>query len=385
MKKKIALLLLLMLVSATVFAACSQSSAYTEIIPRWNGKIAEHYEFTVSLGDFSYTSEGNIATPHFRYYGSESDPYYKDFDVRSGEILDSLDEIRPTNVTGKFTLTISHPDDEYDLLETKQELELTYYNKDGNLINENILAELSQNNLVVSNSNGSITLKSTTETTVEFKHDSSQAPRKSSTKIVGFYLGKVHQEVSIYEISTQYTYEDNNTVIATALTENGETTTMENTLKRRSEGSFIDSNQLFTYARSLDKSSTSFQSSPSVSVYNPLTQEIQTATFSFNASANAILTDETRDEELRVKLPTLGVIVDGTAFMLQESVPNLKERFPDLFNKEGIGPDVTLFAGYPYAKHTTVRFRVGYISYELSHYPDEIWNALSTQPSNSEQ
>ena len=376
MKKKIALLLLLTLALTTVFVSCG-NTATTEIIPRWTDKTVESYEYTVTLADFNLTAEGNVSNPHFSAHGSNSDPYYKDFDVRAGEPFDALDEVRPTAVSGKFTLTISHLEKEYDLLETKQELELTYDNKDGMLIDEAVLEQLTKNNLVVSNSGGKITLKSTTETAVEFTHNEKQAPRRSSTKVIGFYIGKVHQEVSIYEISTEYTYEDKNTVATITLTQNGETSKVENTLKRRTEGSFIDSNQLFTYARSLDKSSGGFQNSPSVSVYNPFSQSMQTATFAFTSSAKVVLTDETRGE-LHTKIPTLGVIVDGMAFMLQESVPNLKEKLPDLFDVQGNGPDVTYYAGNTYAKHTPVRFRVGYISYELTHYDEEIWNALKS-------
>ncbi|MCH5159378.1 MAG: hypothetical protein J1F66_00830 [Clostridiales bacterium] len=380
MKKKIALLLLLMLALTTVLAACTQAEA-TKIVPRWDEKIVETYEYTVTLADFNLTDEGSIGSPHFRTYDSNDGTYYKDFDVRAGEPFDVQDEVCPTAVSGTLTLTISHPDDEYDLLRTKQELKLTYDNKDGNLIDKAVLDVLQKKGLVVANSGNSITLKSTTETTVEFRHKENQAPRKSSTKVEGFYLGKVHQEVSIYEVETEYTYEGKNTIVSTTLTQYDETmdtdktTEFENTLKRRTEGSFIDSNQLFTYARSLDKSSTSFQNSPSVSVYNPFNQSIQTANFAFTYSNNAILTDATRGE-LYTKLPTLGIIVDGMAFMLQESVPNLKEKLPDRFDNYGYGPDSTYYGQVAYAKHTPVRFRAGYISYELTHYEDDIWNAL---------
>ena len=374
MKKKIALLLLLMLAFTVVFASCSKTEA-TKIVPRWDANLVESYEYKITLADFNLAENGNISNPHFKAHGSADDPYYKDFDVRVSEPLEAQDAVRPSSVTGTFTLTISHTDSGCDLLETKQILEVTYDDKNGDLIDETVLQELTQKGLVLSNGGGKITLKSTTETMVEFKHQDNQAPQKSSTKVVGFYVGKVHQEVSIYEISTQYTYEEKNTVVATTLTQNGETTNFENTLKRRGEGSFIDSNQLILYARSLDKSSTSFQSSPSVTIYNPLSQTTQLANFSLTLSANAVLTDETRGE-LLTKLPVVGVVVDGTAFMSQVSLPKFQEKLPDLFDAQGNGPDVTYYGGFATAKHTTVRFRVNYLSYELTNYKEEIWSAL---------
>lgn len=385
MKKKIALLLLLALAMTVILAACGGNTDPTKVIPRWDEKTSETYEYTISLSDFDLTADGSISSGHFKATSVGEEKYYRDFDVRLGEVFDSLDEVRPTSVTGKLVVTISHPDDKYDLLETKQEMELTYDNTSGKLIDSEVLAEMESKGLVVSDNGTAITLKSTTETSVEFRHEENktgqnkigQVPRRSSTKVVGFYIGKVHQEVSIYEISTEYDYQDKNTVVTSTLTKDGKTDKLENTLKRRLEGSFIDSNQLLTYARSLDKSSKSFQDNPSVTVYNPMTQTMQTVTFSFSPSANAILYDQTRNAQLFVKIPTIGVVVDGMPFMLQECAPNLKEKLPDLFDSQGNGPDTTYYAGFAYAKHTTLRFRVGYVSYELTGYETELWDALT--------
>ena len=382
MKKKIALLAVLILAMTTILAACRGNSEPTKIIPRWEEKTTETYEYTVTLADFDLTADGKVKTPHFNSYGMDDTTYYKDFDVRVGETFDSLDEVRPTSVTGQLVVTIGHTDDKYDVLKTEQELLLTYDNSNG-LIDSETLAAMEANGIVIFNNSGSVTLKSTTETTVEFLHDESQAPRSSSTKVVGFYVGKQHQEMSIYEIATVYVYESKNTVVKTTITQNGKTDTIENTLKRRTEGSFIDSNQLFTYARSLDKASTSFQDNPSVTVYNPTTQETQIVTFSFNPSANARLYDSSRNATLHAKIPTVGIIIDGMPFMLQECAPNFKEKLPDLFDSQGKGPDVTFFAAYAYAKHTTLRFRVGYISYELTSYETTLWNALTALTNSS--
>ena len=381
MKKKIALLVLLALAMTMILTACNNAEP-TDVIPRWKDNVSETYEYTIELADFNLTN-GNISSPHFNSYSDNSEQYYKDFDVRVGEAFEAWDEVRPELVTGKFTLTISHPEKNYDLLETKQELQVTYNNTDNKVISEQALAEmLKVEGLVVSNENGRVTLKSTTETSVEFFHDEDQAPRKSHTKVNGFYVGKEAQTVSNYEVSTTYAYESKNTVVTTTITQNGgEPNTIETTLKRQTEGSFIDSNQLFTYARSLDKSNVSFQDSPSVKVYNPLTQTTQTAFFYLTHSVNAVLTNLPENEQLYVKIPALSVVIDGMPFMLQECAPTLKEKLPDLFDSAGNGPDVAFYAGYAHAKHTPIRFRVGYFSYELSSYDNELedlWSALKS-------
>ena len=383
MRKKIALLLLLALALTTVFAACNQPAA-TKIIPRWDEK-GESYVYAITLADFNLTAEGTVSESHFLSHlnVSDSNYYYKDFDVRAGEPLNSLDEVRPIDATGTLKLTISYSaETKCDTVTTEQYMELTYNNKNGKLIAQDVLAKLKEKDLVVSEDkdNDTITLKSTTETTVVFSHDEKQAPRKSGTKVNGFYVGKVHQEVSDYEISTEYTYESKNTVVAIKLTQDGKTTEIEDTLKRRTEGSFIDSNQLFTFTRSFDKSAGNFQDNPSISVYNPLSQKLQTVNFAFTAAANAMLTDSTRGEDgesLYAKLPTVGVVVDGMPFMLQESLPSL-------LDDNGNGLDSAYYGTFNYPKHTPVRFRVHYISFELAQYDDAIWNALKGPATNAQ-
>ena len=388
MKKKIALLLLLMLALTAIFAACSQPPA-TKIIPRWDTEKDEIYHYAVTLSDFN---NDPLSTSRFcsTLNTLDGEYYYKDFVVRAGEPFDSLDEVRPIEVVGTYTLKISYDDkDKYDTVTTRQEINVTYETKDNKIkLGDDLSVELTNElkGLVVESTSKSVTLKSTTETTVEFKHDDKQAPRKSSTKVDGFYIGKAHQEASKYEISTTYNYEGKHAVAVTTLVANGKTEKFEQTLKRYTEGTFIDGNQLFLYARSLDKSSSSFQDSPSVAVYNPMSQEIYSASFVFTASANALLTDASRGEQgeqLFAKLPTLGVVVGGMPFMLQECAPNLKEKLPDLFDEVGNGPDSAFYGADPYAKHTPVRFRVGYLSFELTQYDDALWEALKS-PAKSE-
>ena len=391
MRKRIALLLFMTLAVTILLAACKQADP-TKIIPRWTEDEAtsESYVYEITLADFNINENDVISESHFNSYHNDADDanYYKDFDVRTGEPLNSLDEVRPKAVTGTFELTISYSkSDNRNTLTTKQNLEMTYEDKDGKLIDANVLAEMEAKGLVVAKGNGTITLKSTTETQVVFTHDEKQAPHSSYTKVDGFYVGKAHQEISNYTVETTYTYEGRNTVVAIALTQNGKKEEFENTLKRYTEGSFIDSNQMLTYTRSFDKSTGSFQDSPSVVVYSPLSQKLQTANFYFYSAVNAVLTDNTRGEtgeSIFTKLPIVGVMVAGLPFMVQESLPTLKEKLPDLFDAQGFGPDCTYYGLQPYAKHTPVRFRVHYLSYELAQYDDVIWNALKA-PASTEK
>lgn len=378
MRKKIALLLLLALALTAVFAACSQP-AETKIIPRWAAQ--ESYQYTVSLADFS---SADSAYP-FKWYGGQQDPYYKDLPI-AGESFSNADEVRPTAITGTLTLTIVRGLDEYDTVTTEQNISATYATQDGKLVlgdnaTMDIADALKSKGTLSANS---LTLESYTKSTVTFSHDAKQAPRSSSTEVRGFYVGKAHQEISEYTVSTTYDYEGKRPVAKIVLTVNGgETTEHEDVLKGYSEGSFIDSNQLFTYARSFDKSSGSFANSPSVTVYNPFNQTKQNASFAFSPSANAVLTNG--ENVLYAKVATLGITVGGMPFMMTMNTPSLKEKLPDVFDAVGNGPDSVFFGQNPYAKHTPLRFRVGNISYELTSYNDELWNALTATTLVTEQ
>lgn len=370
MRKRIALLLLMALALTVVLTACAQT-AETKIIPRWDAE--ESYVYNVSLADFN-TSEG--ATYPFNWHGSQDNPYYKDFMISAGESFGNLDEIRPTAVTGTYRLTINRSSDGYDTVEGVQELATTYTMKNGEIvISENVTMPIEEALLQLGEKSAdSITFNSVIKTSVTFTHDAKQAPVSSSTEVHGFYVGLAHREISNYKVSTVYNYEGKRPVAEITLTFNGETTEITDTLKGYSQGSFIDSNQLFTYARSFDKSAGSFASSTSVAVYNPFNQTKQNASFAFNAAANALLTNGA--EELYAKVPTLGIVVGGMPFMLMESAPNFKDKLPDRFDAVGNGPDSAFFGEHPYAKHTPLRFRVGYISFELATYDATLWETL---------
>ena len=374
MKKKIALIILLALACTLLLASCAQATP-TKTIPRWSIHTEdETYVYNVELADFATSGDTRFAV-----HADKDIAYYKDFAISATELMDGLDQVRPKAVSGTYSITISYDSaTNCNTVVTAMEVTATYEYKDGKIkvgtdVWHDLIADIANSDLVVTKDSNTITLKSTTETMVEFKYVEKQTPYKSSTKVDGFYIGATHQEKSKYEVATTYNYEGKNAVAKVTLSLNGgEPTENEYTLKRYSEGTFIDSNQLFTYTRSFDKTSSSFADRPAVAVYNPMSHEMQTASFTFTSSVNAMLTND--NAHIYTKLPVLGVSVDSAPFMVQIAAPNM-------LDKENKGPDRAQFGTVYYAKHTPLRFRVGYMSFELSYQTgapksQELWNAL---------
>lgn len=383
MKKKLALIILLVL-AVTLLASCRNPDA-TKTIPRWSENAEEEvYEYNVTLADFAQSGD-----TRFTKYSHNDAAYFKDFAIATGEAMDSLDEVRPKALDGTYSIKITYNEEtKRNTVVTSMDINVTYEYKDGKIkIADNTWVDLidsiaNNTKLVVATDSvaNTITLKSTTATMVEFAHNEKQAPYQSSTNVNGFYIGKTHQEASSYDVSTEYDYEGKNATAKITLALNGgQPSTDEYTIKRYTEGSFIDSNQLFTYARSFDKTASSFADSPNAAVYNPMDHAMHTANFVFTPSANALLTNDTA--QLYVKVPTLGVLVDGTPLMIQIAAPNM-------LDEKGKGSDRVQFGASWYAKHTPLRFRSGYMSFELNYQVgtpnavpqqgEKLWNALDT-------
>ena len=72
MKKHIALLLLVMLITAFSLAACGQNAEATDVQLRWNKDKKETLSYKVTLAD--YTSEGSSALFNSSVAPSESLP-----------------------------------------------------------------------------------------------------------------------------------------------------------------------------------------------------------------------------------------------------------------------------------------------------------------------
>lgn len=342
MKKIIALALLLVL-TLGVFAACS-SVATTEKKVRWN--TTESWTYDISLCDFNSSMSTTSGT------------YYRDF-LYSGELNplgDQLDRIAPTSLSGTYTITLSTANDRTTIT-TTQTMFATY---EKDVIDTDKLADY-----IDSQTDTHYTLKSTTDTEVVFETGVAQTPVSSSTTANGFYVGKQYQGASKYSVQTTYNVDKKSTTATTTL-DGGEPITTE-----ISATNVIDNNQVLTYIRSFDKTNSGFQDSPNVMVFDPLTQTTKKMSFVYNASQRFLLEHTFEGATESAQVPTivnrLDVLMDGMSFMTQVNLPDLTEKGLDR-----IGTDVM---GEYIPQHTILRFRVGFVSYQLTDY---VTDAIAT-------
>lgn len=369
MKRKLALLILMILALSIVLAACGQTET-TKIEIRWT---PEDYTFNITLADFVGT------TNEFRKYRLNTDTYYKDVAI-TGEVFSELDEIRPLDVDGTYKLSIQKvASDDFWTVTSDQTIYAQYNKAKITLIETDLEAitatdtEIAQTTLKPIDGVETIILRSTTQTEVLFKDTIDQTPISSKTKVNGFYIGEQNQQVTSYTVETTYNTGENRPVASISY-DGAEA--VDYTFDRGAK--FIDSNQLLMYIRSLDKSyANGFPSSTMVQVFNPYTQEILTASFGLTHDANMILTDSQRQvtvgdsqqvAEVYTSVNIVTVAIGGFAFMQQENLPDTLKSV-DLHAGSGNDSDKP--------KYTTVRFRVGYLAYELETYPDSVWNALN--------
>ena len=181
----------------------------------------------------------------------------------------------------------------------------------------------------------------------------------------GFYIGRRHQEVSGYKVETNYDFSGKRPTAEISVTLDGDKEATTYNKKFNRNASFIDSNQLILYLRSLDKPSGGFPDKPAVLAFNPFTRESTTVSFYLSNNNKVMLNDKQHGESITASLDLVTVAIGGTYFMQQYNVPNLKSKDVDVLH--GI---------YNNPKYTTLRFRVGYLSYELAQYDEAIWNAL---------
>lgn len=330
MKKKIALLISALLALVCIFAACSQAAA-TNKVARWDA--GETYTFNVTLA--SYDTE------------------------------QSIDEISPLAVKGTFTMTISTNNANSKKLETKQVVYSQYDTQ--SLKNLNCLDKLSARVATAAenpfdDNAERTTLRSETTTTVVFS-DADQSPVSSVKENKGYYIGKEHQNLSEYKVEATYDFDKH---VVTVKQNNGDAEEK----KLGTNGVCIDSAQLLLYIRSLDKSSEAFQDSPSVYVYDPITATLCTAKFALTREYNAILNNN--GEEVGTKIHAVSVTVDSKLFMTEYNLPDLTKAGQD---EQGLDFRPTGADGKT-CKYTTVRFRSGWYSYELSEYDQQIIEAI---------
>ena len=375
MKRKIALLVFVILVLCLTLTACNKSVA-TDITTRWE---TETHVFNISLADFKGNTNG------FNYYTPDGDvaengKYQKDIGF-SGE-FSNWDELRPVAVNGKYTINIAPSPDgtAYCDVTTKQIMCVAYSETaiptNSELLSAKASAEqMEQCKFVDTFDSNVVVLYSSTETSVRFENTASQKPLSSSVKVDGFYAGKAAQQLTKYEISTEYDYSAKRPIATIKLKTSEGEQELEYKFARNSAGTFIDSNQILVYLRSLNKSSSSFQDNPSKSVFNPYTQTLQTANFGMSYDYNVLLSDTTQNTTLATSLNVVSVAVGNNAFMMQENLP-------DRLAKKNIDVYSTLSGNG--SKFTTVRFRVGYFAYEIDYNNtdntanwSDIWTALT--------
>jgi len=357
MKKKIVYLLVALLLLAMILTACNQVTP-TEIVTRWGNE--ESFTFSISKAD--YAPEGSPTA--FNPYKNGDTTHYRDFVIQTPSARETVarEEISPENVSGTYTLTLKR-DGAYNTLSTSQ---LIYAQYKTSQITE-IAADLQENGLIATadedpfEKNAELTtLKSITNTYVKFSNQTTQRPVDSAIEVKGFYIGLKAKTVSKYTLTTAYNFDRNVAIVS----KNNETP-IENKLNVNSNSKFIDSNQLIIYARSLEKNA-AFQDNPTVIVYNAQNNKNYTATFGLSLNQNAVVNKNGKDEY--VKLHTLGIGLDDKAFMLQEILPKLSN-----IDTTPNPADATK----PYSKYSMVRFRVGYLAYEVQDfYSDELIAAL---------
>lgn len=350
MKRKFALLILMILSLSVALVACNNTTP-TEIAVRW--QVNEEYTFRVYKADFYSVKDS----------------------VMSGETFSGLDEIAPQAVSGTYTIKIEQQDgSSVWTVTTHQELIVRYYKDDIYQLSDEDLqavkatdAQIAQAFFAPIDDAETVVLVSTTDTIVEFADTVNQTPITSYTKVNGFYIGKAHQEVSYHEVGTTYNFDGRRPVATVTVIQgvDGEPTTYEKKFSKNA--SFIDSNQLLLYVRSLDKPSGGFEDSPSKTVFNPYTGETDIVHFGLTSHHAALLSDAALGDTWGyVDLVT--VTIGSTPYMQQYNVPNLSKADVDVLH--GLSERVDK------CKFTTIRFRVGNLAYELVNYDSTIWNAF---------
>lgn len=363
-----ATIVILILTLTFVLASCANTTV-TKVFPRWDDE--EEYVFDIALADFD--PEKNTL---FKTYGEKND-YYRDMVISAAEnsALLTGDEIRPEKLTGELIYKISKVDNSTNRkFTTVQKIYAQY--KTENLsgsVNYSDLQKMIAKDGPFEDDGSHITLYAETTTEVIFKNEAINdiyiVPVSSRKVEDGFYVGKVFQGVSRYEISTEYDFANRNAKV-TKIIKNAEGTPSEpvtenNKLSIAKGGYCIDSNMLLLYVRSLSKSSADFTNSPSVSVYNAYDNKISTASFGITREQKVVLNNGGQD--FLTTLNVVGVTVNNQAFMLQE---NLSDRISDYKT------DNIMDAQGSLNKYTTVRFRVGSRAYELKEYKNEWLDSL---------
>ncbi len=359
--KKIALLLLLVLSLAVLLTACNQA-ATTYANPRWEN---EEYTFNISKANLNANSvehEGNTFIVEPVVAGYESLP-------------ENMDQVVPEDVDGTYVAKIAVDDKTKQCTYTTSQTLYCQYPTDllRSYANWNELSKLavpadSAEN-PFSKHDGLTTLKSTTTTKVVFKNEASQRPISSENHVDGYYLGKVEQVVSKYDYVTEYSWNEKDKLTVKV---NGE--------EKKPVGSFtaakfIDANQLLLYVRSLEKGTDKFADSPKVYAYSPITNKVSTVSFVFTYECKVVLNKN--GAPIYANVNAVAVIIDSAALMTQLNVPESVNKDKSLDSISNLGNKMH--------KYTTLKFRSGFLKYEMADFEQmkngaEIIEAIQVKP-----
>jgi hypothetical protein len=326
-------LILWLLVLALCLAACNNATPPLSEI-RWGD--SETNTYNISLAKFNVETD----LTYSEVYNDLT--FVSNYELRSHQI--AYDEVRPSKAEGTYTTTLSTNGDKQTFT-TAQNLVCTYsaenilpayFEKVVDFVATLNAADKAA--LVVSQSATEIVLKSTTDTSVTFTKNASQRPVASSRKIVGFYIGVLHSEVTMVDVTTQYD--------GTTATVNGEAHTLPSI-------NVIDINQLALYQRGLDQTA-AFAATPSVVVYNPVLNESITVGFTLAREYHVLLTNLTINYA-EVNCVAAYTQANNTTSYVAVYFNNPKNTMP-------------VSAGTDYNKFSTVKWQNGYFVYEQAEY-----------------
>lgn len=369
MKKTIALLIGALLLLTGVFAACSTS--VTSKTVRWEDN--ESYTFNITLADFTDSNSGTF-NPYDCTVKKEDNTdativCYKDLGTtQEAAMFSSYDQICPVDVKGTYTMNLSLDTTTSRKLETKQVIYSQYETAVLELLgclNTLKAYVVSGADNPFENNEGRTTLRSETTSVVVFSNDADQLPVSSVKENKGFYIGKLHQGVSDYKYETTYDVANRKVSVKK---DGGEA--VERKLGIAKGGSCIDAGQVLLYLRSLDKSSNAFADTPSVAVYDPVTNTVANAMFSLERNFYAVLNNG--GSNFYASVHAAYVTVGGRPFLAEFNLPNLTEEGED---KQSFDFIPATGAGKT-CKYTTIKFRSGWYSYELSEYNADVLSAI---------
>lgn len=365
--KKLSLILLLLVALSLTLAACSQP-AVTETVARWGD---EKHVFNISKVNWdapSVTVDDTTFVKNPQYFNEAS----------------LSDEIEPYNVGGTYSMEIALQNKDTEcVFTTEQNLYVQYETAMLEKLDiwkseetaDGIEDAKSLSDFVVANDDPDCPLEavenytilhSHTINTVLFKNEATQRPISSTNKCDGFYLGNIAQEITHYNYSTKYDWDNKKVTVSADGKEESHTLNVN--------AKIIDSNQILLYARSLEKTSDKMQDNPSIQVFSAVNNKFYTASFGYFTYACKTLLIGPDGKEVPVSINFLSVAVDGSVLLSQMNLPDTVNKEADLDNINNAA------AGSSYNKYTTVRFRVGKFNYELQAYDKAVLDAITVAP-----